>query len=68
MTLVQVGGFSNGSQRGFRMQYDAQATWDHALANGTVGPPLSYPTKSVRATADGGAELAGDPKINIFTE
>ena len=23
---------------------------------------------SVRATADGGAELAGDPKINIFTE
>ena len=23
---------------------------------------------SVRATADGGAELAGDPKLNIFTE
>ena len=22
----------------------------------------------VRATADGGAELAGDPKLNIFTE
>ena len=24
--------------------------------------------EAVRATADGGAELAGDPKINIFTE
>ena len=23
---------------------------------------------SVRATADGGAKLAGDPKLNIFTE
>ena len=23
---------------------------------------------SVRATADGGAELAGDPKFDIFTE
>ena len=23
---------------------------------------------TVRATADGGAELAGDPKVNIFTE
>ena len=23
---------------------------------------------AVRATADGGAELAGDPKVNIFTE
>ena len=23
---------------------------------------------SVRATVDGGAELAGDPKLNIFTE
>ena len=23
---------------------------------------------TVRVTADGGAELAGDPKLNIFTE
>ena len=23
---------------------------------------------TVRVTADGGAELAGDPKVNIFTE
>ena len=23
---------------------------------------------AVRATADGGAKLAGDPKLNIFTE
>ena len=25
-------------------------------------------TVGVRATADGGAELAGDPKLDIFTE
>lgn len=46
-TSAQVGGFSNGSQRGFRTRDDAQAAWDHALANGTVGPPLSSPTRSV---------------------
>ena len=28
----------------------------------------NYQRGSVRATADGGAELAGDPKLNIFTE
>jgi hypothetical protein len=38
-TWVQVGGFSNGNQRGFRTRDDAQAAWDHALANGTVGRP-----------------------------
>ena len=26
------------------------------------------PNDAVRATADGGAELAGDPKLDIFTE
>ena len=30
--------------------------------------PLGRSFSAVRATADGGAELAGDPKINIFTE
>ena len=29
---------------------------------------ISFITHSVRATADGGAGLAGDPKLNIFTE
>ena len=29
---------------------------------------LSLSLPSVRATADGGAGLAGDPKLNIFTE
>jgi hypothetical protein len=40
-TYAQIGGFSNGNQRGFRTRDDAQAAWDHALANGTVGPPRS---------------------------
>ena len=30
--------------------------------------PLGRSFSAVRATADGGAELAGDPKLNIFTE
>ena len=30
--------------------------------------PDRYVVPAVRATADGGAELAGDPKLNIFTE
>ena len=46
-TFAQVGGFTNASQRGFKTRDDAQAAWDHALANGTVGPPPSRPTKSV---------------------
>ena len=29
---------------------------------------ISLETAVVRATADGGAELAGDPKLDIFTE
>ena len=30
--------------------------------------PLGRSFSAVRATADGGAKLAGDPKLNIFTE
>ena len=30
--------------------------------------PLGRSFSAVRATADGGAGLAGDPKLNIFTE
>ena len=30
--------------------------------------PLGRSFSAIRATADGGAELAGDPKLNVFME
>ena len=40
---------------------------EHEQAHQRISPP-GRSFSAVRATADGGAELAGDPKINIFTE
>jgi hypothetical protein len=44
-TSAQVSGFPGGTQLGYRTRDDAQAAWEHAQANHTVGqPPTSTRT------------------------
>ena len=57
------------------MPWSFQTCWTNSLAVPAADRVVNVGTKwarlvkeSVRATADGGAELAGDPKLNIFTE